>query len=161
MPEEAPEHQRFIGRVKWFNNKNGYGFLTWEGGDMFVHHSALVVPENQFKYLVEGEYVEFKPASRDGDDENARKTASDVTGPLRGPLMCQTRTERRDRAANENDMDVDESPAPRRQRFRGGGPRGSGENVEVGNTEWKLASKSDRGRSKGAGKKPSSNSKTE
>ena len=52
------------GRVKWFNNKAGYGFLTVssgdeEGSDVFVHHTAIQVGEEQFKYLVEGEYVEF------------------------------------------------------------------------------------------------------
>jgi len=120
---------------------------------MFVHHSALVVPENQFKYLVEGEYVEFSPASRDGDDDGSRMTASDVTGPHRGPLMCQTRSERRDRVANEDNTETESRPAPRRQRFRGGGPRGTGENVEVGNTEWKLAGKSDHGRTKRTGSK--------
>ena len=39
---------RFIGRVKWFNNKAGYGFITVTDGpkagtDVFVHHSVIKV----------------------------------------------------------------------------------------------------------------------
>jgi len=42
------------GRVKWFNNKAGYGFLTVssgeaEGTDVFVHHTAICVGKEQFK----------------------------------------------------------------------------------------------------------------
>ena len=53
------------GRVKWFNNKAGYGFITVndcetnEERDMFVHHSEIKVEQTQYKYLVQGEYVEF------------------------------------------------------------------------------------------------------
>ena len=55
---------RLIGRVKWFNNKAGYGFITVtdgnrSGSDVFVHHSAISVENQQYKYLVQGEYVEF------------------------------------------------------------------------------------------------------
>ena len=54
----------FSGRVKWFNNKNGYGFITScddknKDEDVFVHHSGVSVSEEQYKYLVQGEYVEF------------------------------------------------------------------------------------------------------
>ena len=58
----ASEH--LLGRVKWFNNKAGYGFITvtdgaQSGSDIFVHHSAINVENQQYKYLVQGEYVEF------------------------------------------------------------------------------------------------------
>ena len=57
------------GRVKWFNNKAGYGFLTIssgekEGTDIFVHHKDIVVGSKQFKYLVDGEYVKFDCTDR-------------------------------------------------------------------------------------------------
>ena len=51
-----------LGRVKWFNNKVGYGFITTcddDKKDVFVHHSSLQVSNEIYKYLVQGEYVEF------------------------------------------------------------------------------------------------------
>ena len=52
------------GRVKWFNNKAGYGFITVTSGehhnsDVFAHHSAILVAQEQYRYLVQGEYVDF------------------------------------------------------------------------------------------------------
>jgi CspA family cold shock protein len=50
---------RNTGRVKWFNDSKGFGFITDEGGakDFFVHHSAI--QGNGFKSLAEGDRVEF------------------------------------------------------------------------------------------------------
>lgn len=47
------------GRVKWFNNAKGYGFIGREDGgpDVFVHHSGIV--GEKFKTLKEGDDVEF------------------------------------------------------------------------------------------------------
>ncbi len=46
------------GKVKWFNDKKGYGFIEADSGvDIFVHYSAL--PGSGFKSLDEGEEVEF------------------------------------------------------------------------------------------------------
>ena len=46
------------GKVKWFNNKKGYGFITPESGDdVFVHHSAI--QGEGYKSLEEGQEVEF------------------------------------------------------------------------------------------------------
>ena len=46
------------GKVKWFNNAKGYGFIQRESGeDVFVHHSAI--QSNGFRSLAEGESVEF------------------------------------------------------------------------------------------------------
>ncbi|MEO3947299.1 MULTISPECIES: cold shock domain-containing protein [Gorillibacterium] len=46
------------GRVKWFNAEKGYGFIeTQEGGDVFVHFSAIQT--DGFKSLDEGQQVEF------------------------------------------------------------------------------------------------------
>lgn len=47
------------GKVKWFNDAKGFGFLEREGGDdVFVHFSAL--QGDGFKSLAEGEKVEFE-----------------------------------------------------------------------------------------------------
>ncbi len=46
------------GKVKWFNESKGYGFITTEeSGDIFVHYSSI--QGNGFKTLVEGESVSF------------------------------------------------------------------------------------------------------
>ena len=47
------------GTVKWFSEKKGYGFIEQdEGGDIFVHHSAINMPG--FKILYEGDRVSFE-----------------------------------------------------------------------------------------------------
>jgi len=46
------------GKVKWFNNQKGYGFIVSESGtDVFVHHS--VIQGEGFKSLDENQEVEF------------------------------------------------------------------------------------------------------
>lgn len=46
------------GRVKWFNENKGYGFIEQEdGADVFVHFSAI--QQEGFKTLSEGEELEF------------------------------------------------------------------------------------------------------
>jgi CspA family cold shock protein len=47
------------GKVKWFNDSKGFGFLTTDDGtDIFVHHSAI--QGEGFKTLDEGQEVEFE-----------------------------------------------------------------------------------------------------
>lgn len=47
------------GRVKWFNEKKGYGFISRDNGnDVFVHFSAI--QRDGFKTLYEGDEVEFE-----------------------------------------------------------------------------------------------------
>lgn len=50
---------RSTGRVKWFNDTKGFGFITLEDGgkDCFVHHSAI--KGEGFRSLAEGDRVEF------------------------------------------------------------------------------------------------------
>jgi cold shock protein len=48
-----------VGRVKWFNDAKGYGFIeTQEGRDVFVHYSAITM--DGYKSLAEGQQVEFE-----------------------------------------------------------------------------------------------------
>jgi CspA family cold shock protein len=47
------------GKVKWFNDAKGFGFITQENGpDLFVHHTAIVA--QGFRSLTEGETVQFE-----------------------------------------------------------------------------------------------------
>lgn len=47
------------GKVKWFNNSKGYGFIEQEGGaDVFVHYSAI--QGDGYRSLNEGQDVEFE-----------------------------------------------------------------------------------------------------
>ena len=61
------------GKVKWFNEKKGYGFITTEDGkDVFVHFSAI--QGEGFKSLQEGDSVECE-----------------VTGGLKGPQAANVK----------------------------------------------------------------------
>ena len=52
------------GKVKWFNNAKGYGFIERENGeDVFVHYTAIT--GDGYKSLEEGQQVEFEVV--DGD----------------------------------------------------------------------------------------------
>ena len=153
---------RLTGRVKWFNNRAGFGFVTVLEGekkdeDVFVHHSGIVVNSEQYKYLVQGEYVSF--ALRESDNQEHPYQAGDVKGVFSGWLMCETRNENRSTRSEEGDGDEEDTrrrPPHRREgqgqgqgqghsgrdrrtrsgrgvRPRGTGPRGAG-----GNDEWVL-----------------------
>ena len=93
----APSSERFTGRVKWFNNKAGYGFVTVTDGsnagkDVFVHHTSIKVDSEQYKYLVQGEYIEFTLSAANGEGGHEFQ-AGDVSGIKGGKLMCETRNE--------------------------------------------------------------------
>jgi len=82
------------GKVKWFNSKAGYGFITACDGeyvdkDIFVHYSSIKADSAHYKYLTQGEYVDFvltKPAN-----EKHEYHAVEVTGVKGGLIMCETR----------------------------------------------------------------------
>jgi CspA family cold shock protein len=97
-PNVSSSSERLTGRVKWFNNKSGYGFITVtdgnkSGSDVFVHHSSIKVDSEQYKYLVQGEYVDFNLSdTKNGVHEYQ---AVEVYGIKGGKLMCETRYESR------------------------------------------------------------------
>lgn len=48
------------GIVKWFNDAKGFGFIEMEDGtEVFLHYSAIMVPEGSFKTVSEGDKVSF------------------------------------------------------------------------------------------------------
>lgn len=110
--------ERLLGQVKWFNNKAGYGFITvndgdYSGKDIFIHYSAIRVTNSQYKYLVQGEYVEFSlvKSSTDGHEFQA----VDISGVKGGALMCETR--RNNRPVRDGpSTGADESTTPRTPR---------------------------------------------
>ena len=86
---------KLTGQVKWFNSKTGYGFITaltegeYKNKDIFVHYSNLILTNSQYKYLVQGEYVEFETVKPDSGDHEFH--AIKVSGILGGNLMCEVR----------------------------------------------------------------------
>ena len=107
------ESARLIGQVKWFNNKAGYGFITVSDGenagkDIFAHFSTINVGDYQYKYLVQGEYVEFDLTN--SANESHEFQATKISGIKGGKLMCETRQNNRGfrpvenkRVSNSND----------------------------------------------------------
>ena len=82
------EHGEIIGNCKWFNKKLGYGFITVytgprRGVNIFVHHTGIKPLNSNFRTLRKGEYVHFNIV----DGQNGLQ-ATDVTGIMGGPLMC-------------------------------------------------------------------------
>ena len=119
---------RLTGRVKWFNNKTGFGFISVVGGDdqfkdaseIFVHHSAVTVSQEQYRYLVEGEYVEFAVVTTESGTHKFQ--AGDVRGVKGGKLFCETRHEHR--ASQDNNATGEKSERGRAQVRGGSGSRG-------------------------------------
>jgi cold shock protein len=62
------------GKIKWFDNKKGFGFIAQESGkDVFVHHTAIV--GSGFKTFEEGDIVSFEivPSEKGLKAENVQR----------------------------------------------------------------------------------------
>ncbi|KAL4272109.1 hypothetical protein GQ457_13G007580 [Hibiscus cannabinus] len=81
---------RLTGKVKWFSDQRGFGFITPDDGseDLFVHQSSI--RSDGFRSLADGEEVEFVIDSSEG----GRTKAVDVTGPNGNPVRGTTRSGR-------------------------------------------------------------------
>ncbi len=72
------------GKVKWFSNEKGYGFIERDGGeDVFVHYSSI--EQEGFKTLDEGQEVEFEivQGARGPQAANVRKLNGSSSTSLR------------------------------------------------------------------------------
>ena len=105
----AASGQKMAGCVKWFNMKTGFGFLTVVhgggsgelkvGSEVFVHHSNVKVQEEQYRFLVQGEYVEFDVSNVANGQHSCQ--ATNVTGMFGGKLMCETRNDVRQSSSSQ------------------------------------------------------------
>ena len=92
----SSKYHKLKGCVKWYNNKNGYGFVTvltegdLTGTDIFVHYKNISISD-QYKYLVQGEYVEFVLEHTPNAEHTVQ--VSYISGIMGGKLMCQTNQE--------------------------------------------------------------------
>jgi cold shock CspA family protein len=152
---------KLTGRVKWFNNKTGFGFITAlgdsegvkEGSDVFVHHSAIKVAQEQYRYLVQGEYVEFVLSKLTASGATASKhefQAVDVNGVKGGKLICETRWESRTVSGGGPDS----GGATRFKKSDDSdwttvGPKKSSFVPRQGSSEWRRGDSSGRGRGRG------------
>jgi cold shock CspA family protein len=94
MSSSLETTDKVVGHVKWFNNKTGYGFISaregeHNGKDVFTHYSSIRANDAQYKYLVQGEYVDFTIIK--SSTGNHEYQSADVTGIKGGALMCETR----------------------------------------------------------------------
>ena len=104
--------------------------MTDEDGkemDIFTHYSTVQVGDTQYKYLVQGEYVEFELS--DSTSDKHQYQAANVTGIKGGKLMCETRQNNRTAGTGERTRPMRRGPPRRRQLERRGSDGGDSEGV--------------------------------
>ena len=111
----------YLGRVKWFNNRAGFGFVTVLEGDkkdedVFSHHTGISVDSEQYKYLVQGEYITF--ILRESDNDKHPYQAGNIKGVAGGPLMCETKNDQRQQ---QSEYEADNSRTKSKQSTQGPG----------------------------------------
>lgn len=146
-----------IGRVKWFNSSSGFGFITLssdsdagvvKGTDIFVHHNSIKVAQEQYRYLVQGEYVELSLAvTTEGPHQYQAVNVCGING---GKLMCETRREVKDERNkyHETKQTSSELSTTAKRPSSGGKPRSNararGEGPREGGGEWTYVVKANR-----------------
>jgi CspA family cold shock protein len=132
----APEfivEDRVHGRVKWFNNKKGFGFIEivngadeYTGREVFIHFNNIYLQRSRYKTLYGGEYVSFHLVR--AKEDKYELEASDVRGAFGGYLRVDSEAEEkaaRNTHRNQNQSEDGEQRQTRPVRRTGGG-RGGG-----------------------------------
>lgn len=159
--EEVPKV--FTGQCKWFNDRCGYGFISYSTNDdlqtpdrdIFVHYTNIKSKNSEsYKALQSGEYVQFNITNCDTKEQNgdntAREQAIEVTGINNGKLLNEyrnylsNRSDERKKEYETEDSGIKNRPFGRGRgpNFRGrgrGGPRnfrGSPLATETPKDEW-------------------------
>jgi cold shock CspA family protein len=125
----------YVGQVKWFNNRLGYGFITIisecerRNEDIFVHQQHITPQTSDYRSLQQGEYVSFLLGKADTEGESSKHCtqAVSVTGVFGGTLMCD-QIPRRNNAPSTTTESTKTQPQTTRPTGRGNGrfPRGRG-----------------------------------
>jgi cold shock CspA family protein len=110
-------NESYVGQIKWFNNRIGYGFITIisestrRGEDIFVHQQHITPKTSEYRSLQQGEYVSFQLGNPDTNSESAKHAtqAINVTGVFGGSLMCDQLTRRSGHNNSENSQSHEES----------------------------------------------------
>ena len=142
--------ESYVGQIKWFNNRIGYGFITIisesprKGEDIFVHQQHITPKTSEYRSLQQGEYVSFQLGTPDSDSESAKHAnqAVKVTGVFGGSLMCDQITRRNGPNSTESSPSQEETQGsrfPRREvptrdgpQFSRGGSRGGARGASRG-----------------------------
>jgi cold shock CspA family protein len=121
----------YIGQVKWFNNRLGYGFITIisecdrRNEDIFVHQQHITPQTSDYRSLQQGEYVSFLLGKADTEGESSKHItqAVTVTGVFGGTLMCDQIPRRNNAPVTTTENTKSQPPRPAGRgngRFRGG-----------------------------------------
>ncbi len=101
----------YIGQCKWFNDKCGYGFISYstEGNlkepnkDVFVHYSNIKPKEDtEYKILQSGEYVQFEIKELSDENNEHKEQAVNITGINGGHLFNEYRNSLRRTVSDYN-----------------------------------------------------------
>jgi cold shock CspA family protein len=162
--EEKYGDRTYTARVKWFNRTAGWGFVSLttrteqhENDDIFIHWKSLEVENEQYKYLVNGEYVNLKINFTPNGQHSYQ--ASNVTGIDGGMLMCETRNNENE-SRRDTEGDEDQEHRPRRNDRHSSGIRSRGPREARRGEVWQLVGGergSAGGRSRGGQNRPRHN----
>jgi cold shock CspA family protein len=69
-----------LGKVLWFNVKNGYGFISGleDRVDYFAHFSKVIAEPGEFRLLNKGDLVEFQPVEADRGNGQSKPQAANI-----------------------------------------------------------------------------------